>query len=242
VSEGLVGDVADLLARLGIVGRIRRVHHGISTWFTVDVSGGHDQAKFLARVGAFGPRLEPAESLERWLDERPPGTNVDTLPREVFDQVREAMEERGVTTRAMAALRGVAYGGSSAYAFAPSRSLMTEYATHLDDEGLRMWAESDVFWDRVSAVTPCDPEPVFDLTVPGPESWLAGVVCSHNSGAIEQDSDVVMFIHRDDGDPEKKRMAELIIAKHRNGPTGSVNLNFEPALTQFRNAARGVQA
>jgi replicative DNA helicase len=57
------------------------------------------------------------------------------------------------------------------------------------------------------------------------------------SGAIEQDSDVVMFIHRDDIDPEKKRDAELIIAKHRNGPTGSVRLNFEPSLTQFRNAA-----
>jgi replicative DNA helicase len=61
------------------------------------------------------------------------------------------------------------------------------------------------------------------------------------SGAIEQDSDVVMFIHRDDFDPEKKRDAELIIAKHRNGPTGSVALHFEPSLTQFRNAARGTQ-
>lgn len=58
------------------------------------------------------------------------------------------------------------------------------------------------------------------------------------SGSLEQDSDVVMFIHRDDADPEKKREAELILAKHRNGPTGSVRLNFEPALTQFRNAAR----
>ena len=58
------------------------------------------------------------------------------------------------------------------------------------------------------------------------------------SGSLEQDSDIVMFIHRDDADPEKKREAELILAKHRNGPTGSVRLNFEPALTQFRNAAR----
>jgi replicative DNA helicase len=60
------------------------------------------------------------------------------------------------------------------------------------------------------------------------------------SGAIEQDSDVVMFIHRDDNDPEKKRDAELIVAKHRNGPTGSLRLNFEPSLTQFRNAARSL--
>jgi replicative DNA helicase len=58
------------------------------------------------------------------------------------------------------------------------------------------------------------------------------------SGAIEQDSDVVMFIHRDDADPEKKKQAELIVAKHRNGPTDTVRLTFEPALTQFRNAAR----
>jgi len=59
------------------------------------------------------------------------------------------------------------------------------------------------------------------------------------SGSIEQDSDVVIFIHRDDADPEKKREAELIIAKHRNGPTASIKLNFEPSLTQFRTAARG---
>jgi replicative DNA helicase len=58
------------------------------------------------------------------------------------------------------------------------------------------------------------------------------------SGSLEQDSDVVMFIHRDDLDPEKKREAELILAKHRNGPTGSIRLSFEPSLTQFRNAAR----
>jgi replicative DNA helicase len=58
------------------------------------------------------------------------------------------------------------------------------------------------------------------------------------SGAIEQDSDVVMFIHRDDADQDHKREAEIIIAKHRNGPTGKVGLHFEPSLTQFRNAAR----
>jgi replicative DNA helicase len=58
------------------------------------------------------------------------------------------------------------------------------------------------------------------------------------SGTLEQDSDVVMLIHRDDSDPEKKRQTELIVAKHRNGPTGTIRLDFEPALTQFRNAAR----
>jgi len=58
------------------------------------------------------------------------------------------------------------------------------------------------------------------------------------SGAIEQDSDIVMFIHREDSD-EAKGKADIIVAKHRNGPTDVVSLAFLPHLTQFRNFARG---
>jgi replicative DNA helicase len=57
------------------------------------------------------------------------------------------------------------------------------------------------------------------------------------SGALEQDADVVMFIHRDDADPAKKGLADLIVAKHRNGPTDTLQLTFLPHLTQFRNYA-----
>ena len=58
------------------------------------------------------------------------------------------------------------------------------------------------------------------------------------SGAIEQDADVVMFIYRDDyyhKDSEKKDIAEIIIAKQRNGPIGTVELVWLPQYTQFRN-------
>jgi replicative DNA helicase len=57
------------------------------------------------------------------------------------------------------------------------------------------------------------------------------------SGSIEQNSDVVMFIYRDDvynETTEKPNQAELIVAKHRNGPTGTVSLYFDKRLTQFR--------
>ena len=58
------------------------------------------------------------------------------------------------------------------------------------------------------------------------------------SGAIEQDSDLVMFIHREDSeDLTVKGTARLIVAKHRNGPTGEVPLTFLPHLTQFKNFA-----
>jgi replicative DNA helicase len=56
------------------------------------------------------------------------------------------------------------------------------------------------------------------------------------SGSIEQDADIVMFIYREelyDPETEKKGIAEIHIAKHRNGPMGTVNLRFFQALTRF---------
>lgn len=61
------------------------------------------------------------------------------------------------------------------------------------------------------------------------------------SGAIEQDADVVMFLYRDDyynKDTEDKDIAEVIIAKQRNGPIGTVNLVWMPQYTRFANAVR----
>ncbi len=58
------------------------------------------------------------------------------------------------------------------------------------------------------------------------------------SGAIEQDADIVMFLYRDDyyhPDSEKKNIGEVIIAKHRNGPTGTVELVFMGEYTKFLN-------
>ena len=61
------------------------------------------------------------------------------------------------------------------------------------------------------------------------------------SGAIEQDADVVMFLYRDDyynKDTDTPNVAEGIIAKQRNGPIGTINLGWKPELTRFVNMAR----
>ena len=61
------------------------------------------------------------------------------------------------------------------------------------------------------------------------------------SGAIEQDADVVMFLYRDDyynPDTDKKGIAEVIIAKQRNGPIGTTELVWLPDLTKFANKAK----
>src|SRR5438270_1522485 len=56
------------------------------------------------------------------------------------------------------------------------------------------------------------------------------------SGSIEQDADIVMFIYRDDvynPETERKNIADIIVAKHRNGPVGTISLYFQASQTRF---------
>ena len=62
------------------------------------------------------------------------------------------------------------------------------------------------------------------------------------SGAIEQDADIIMFIYRDDyynKDSKEPNIAEVIIGKQRNGPTGTVKVFFQKNQTRFENLAQG---
>jgi len=65
-----------------------------------------------------------------------------------------------------------------------------------------------------------------------------------DSGAIEQDADVVLFIYREDKDKrdsDKKNIAEIIIAKHRNGPIGKIELFFNESQVSFKNLERHLE-
>ncbi|MDX2161368.1 MAG: replicative DNA helicase [bacterium] len=93
---------------------------------------------------------------------------------------------------------------------------------------------SDVYWDEIASIAPDGECEVFDLTVPGHHNFVANNITVHNS--IEQDADIVVFLYRDsvyNEATEFPNLAEVIISKHRNGPTGTINLHFEGSLTKF---------
>jgi replicative DNA helicase len=97
---------------------------------------------------------------------------------------------------------------------------------------------SDINWDEIVSIIPDGEEEVFDLTVPGLHNFVANNIIVHNS--IEQDADLVMMIYRDDyynPDTPDRGITEIIMAKHRNGPTGTIKLLFDPQFTKFRNLA-----
>jgi replicative DNA helicase len=117
-----------------------------------------------------------------------------------------------------------------------SRGRAAHTAKIVGSGDLMRLAESDVYWDRIKSIEEDGTEEVFDMTVPTVHNFTADGIIVHNS--IEQDADVVMFIYRDDVYNEasdRPNEADIIVAKHRNGPTGNAVLYFRKQLTQFAN-------
>jgi replicative DNA helicase len=114
----------------------------------------------------------------------------------------------------------------------------SKLAQVVHSEKLALLAESDIYWDKVISIEPDGDEEVYDLTVPELHNFIANNIVVHNS--IEQDADLVIMLYRDDyynPDTPDRGISEIIITKHRNGPTGTVKLLFDPQFTRFRNLA-----
>jgi replicative DNA helicase len=239
-SRELADGVALLLARFGIVSRIRTVRHKKSPrpGYTVDVSGGPSMRLFCEEIGVHGARGLRAARLLAETEGRPVNTNVDTLPRGIWDLVKTERCRAGVTERQLQAAIELSYCGSTLYKSNPSRRRLLRIAAALDSDVLRAHATDDVFWDEVLSVESLGQQPVYDATVKGTHNFIADGVVAHNS--IEQDSDVVILLHREDAyERESPRAgeADFIVAKHRNGPTATVTVAFQGHYSRFADMA-----
>jgi replicative DNA helicase len=101
--------------------------------------------------------------------------------------------------------------------------------------------DPQIQWDLIQSITPLGVEDVYDATVPGVHNFIANDFIVHNS--IEQDADIVSFIYRpeyyqiteDEQGQSLKGIAEIIIAKHRNGALDTVRLRFTDQFARFSN-------
>ena len=168
--------------------------------------------------------------------------NVDIVPKSVWDHVRhKSLPQAGMTARQLAQGLDMQYSGSALYKSGVSRARCERIALATGDVWLHDLATSDVLWDRIVEITSLGEQEVFDATIEGTHNFVANGLVAHNS--LEQDADVVMFLYRDEiynRESPDKGAAEIIIAKHRSGPTGVVRLVFNGAYTRFDNAAKGL--
>jgi replicative DNA helicase len=240
-SRELADGVAHLLGRLGILARIRQVEKaGYEPGYHVIVADSPSLRTFCARVGVHGRRRETARELGALLADRATNTNVDTVPLAVWDLVKSERVRAGLTERQFQAAIGTNYCGSGLYKSCPSRERLMRCADALDSAPLREIASSDLFWDKIVSIEPLGPQPVYDATVKETHNFVANGINLHNS--IEQDADVVILLHREDAyERESPRAgeADLIVAKHRNGPTATVTVAFQGHYSRFVDMAPG---
>jgi replicative DNA helicase len=187
-----------------------------------------------APVGAGLGRPDRRPGLLAAIGDRVVNTDVDSLPREAWDLVKSERYRAGVTERQFQAATGTNYCGTALYKTGVSRQRMLRCADVLNSDALRDVATDDVFWDRIVAIEPVGVQPVYDATVKGTHNFIADGVIAHNS--LEQDADMVILLHREDAyERESPRAgeADLILAKHRNGPTGLVTVAFQGHYSRF---------
>jgi replicative DNA helicase len=244
-SRALVDDVRLLLLRLGIQSRVKfTTKVGYRPCYQVDVYGVANQRRFCEVVEVHGERGAACRRLLSALEGRVPNPNADTIPWQIRSRIVAAMARAGLSQRDLATALGEHYCGSYLLGSerrprSSRRERLEAIARAVEDKELLALATSDVAWDQIVAIEPLGEEEVFDATVLGTHNFVANGVVAHNS--IEQDADVVCFIYRDDSyNPEstEKGTAEIIVAKHRNGPTAKIRLAFLEHLTKFANMAR----
>ena len=242
-SEPLAQDVQALLLRIGINAAVRRVSQANKgrDQLHVIVSGKKDITNFAENISAVGQRkLEALAKVQAFIDATIANANRDIIPAEAWRKyVVPAMNRNGVTTRQMMAGINTAYCGTTLYTQNMSRERATRVAEIVRCEELLRLAQSGVYWDQIVSIEADGETEVFDLTVPGLQSFESEGLIAHNS--IEQDADIVMFIYRDEvynPETEKQNVAEIIIGKQRNGPIGDVELVFLKQLTRFEDKYR----
>jgi replicative DNA helicase len=220
VSHGLATDVQALLLRLGVVATV--APPTMFSYRTVPIyrvalsQMAFNLAEFARVVPAVGDK---ARRLVHMYGELPRGETspgLFALPREMS-----------------AHLHSLKVGWKDQHK-RMRRSTAVDWADRTGDEALKTYAESDLLWEQIRGIEPAGTEEVFDLRVPDAGNFLANGIVVHNSGALEADADLVMFLWQRDQNDRRDHIVRLKLAKHRNGPTAEIDLVFEPEITRFR--------
>ncbi|MEI2638877.1 MAG: replicative DNA helicase [Microthrixaceae bacterium] len=241
----LLSDIQMLLLRFDIQARVTTTGGKGRRW-RLSIHGVEHQRRFLELIGIHGERGRETDAALAAIAGTRSNPNVDTIPSEVKDIVVRALEDIDMTQRELAEAIGEQYCGgyflgTDTRPRSSSRTRLARIAEATGSKTLGALAESDVLWDQVVEITSIGEQDVYDATVLGTHNFIANGIVAHNS--IEQDADVVMFLYRDQvyhPDTPDQDMAEVIIAKHRAGSTGTVRLVWHDYCTTFSDLARDV--
>ncbi|MDT5053484.1 MAG: replicative helicase [Mycobacterium sp.] len=239
-SRRLVDDIVQLLLRLRVNSRICRARKaGYRDSWHLNIFGAENQRRFLCDADVNGLKFFAAREVLANLERVSARANSDTVPTEVWTQVRNTLADKQMTHREFAAAMSTKSCGSAMWKRGPSRARLHRAAAVLEDREIHDLAANDVLWDRIVEITRIGKQDVYDGTVPGANCFVAQGITVHNS--LEQDADMVILLHRPDAferDDPRGGEADLILGKHRNGPTKTITVAHQLHLSRFANMAK----
>ncbi len=265
-SKKLAKQVQRLLLRLGIISTLRSVKQqkGSKNYrenYHILIQGKSNLLNFLENIGSFGKRGENVANFIKILQKIKSNPNNGCIDKLIWKTlIKEAKDKQNISWRLFSKKMGISYCGTTLFKSSISKDRMKKISSFLNNQKIQNPAYSNIYWDEIVSIQEHKVEKTYDLTINSVHNFVANDIIVHNS--IEQDADIVMFVYRDDvyreaKEKEKEMKAkaegkeyksnfqkkpeeetELIIAKQRNGPTGTVNLIFQKRFTRFVDANR----
>ncbi|XOB42393.1 MAG: replicative DNA helicase [Candidatus Nealsonbacteria bacterium] len=236
-SHKLAIGVKHLLLRFGIRSKIsEKRKESYRICYTVSIYGKEHQLNFFEKIGCFGKRGRIIPQLIEKLNKIKSNTILDVWPKETWQFIINPLrKEQGISWRDFSAGINTTYCGTALLKHGIGMERMQRIAQYLQSPLIVDMAQANIFWDEIVSIKPLCVQKVYDATVTGLHNFVANGIIVENS--IEQDADVVMFIYKEDRyrpETSRKNIADLIIAKHRNGPVGRVELYFDEGRVRFR--------
>ncbi len=165
-SQQLIEDVRQLLLRFGIASRAYPNQKGsYRVCWQLAISGASNQRRFLRDIDVHGVKFFAAREVLTKLASVQSNENVDTVPREVWDQVRRDLAEQGMSHRAFAAAMQTKFCGSAMWKPSPSRGRLHRAAAILNDRGLHDLTNNDVFWDKIAEIKSLGERDTYSIAV-----------------------------------------------------------------------------
>ncbi len=236
-SGCLTGDSLVMLADTGVRVPIRELvgKSGFTVWAIDEATM---QLKKAVVTNAFATGVKPVSRLQTRL-----GRAIRATGNHKFLTIHgwrrlDRLKKGDRIALPMQAQLGKLYYSTTLYKHNLSRERAGRLATIVKSDELALLSKSDIYWDEIALIEVDGEAEVYDLTVPALHNFVANDIVVHNS--IEQDADLVIMLYRDEyynPDSPDRGIAEVIITKHRNGPTGIIKLIFDAQYTSFRNLA-----
>ena len=207
------------------------------------MEGSREQLKFLKKVGIAGEKRKIIPQMIKQLEKIPSVPRADIIPKELWQYVNNVRVLQNLNWDEFSQRCDISGAcKSTRFKSAVSYDRLQKITSYVPDPYLIKMVNSDIFWNKIVSIKKLGMEKVYDATVEDFHNFVANDIIVENS--IEQDADVVMFIHKEDRykpNTERKNIADIIIAKHRNGPVGKIELYFDEPRVSFKNIEKGYQ-